>query len=100
MITNALKHGFPPHRGGRLRVTLAVEGDRTCLLAVADDGVGMPEHFDPLRPRGLGLRMVRALTRQLDGHLGHSATPGAVFEVRFPRPAARDSSVQPGPGRA
>ena len=42
LIMNALKHAFPPGRGGRLAI--AVSGtDRRLEVVIADDGIGIPK---------------------------------------------------------
>jgi PAS domain S-box-containing protein len=83
-VTNALKHGFPGERSGciRLRVTIH-EGQ--CELCVEDDGVGLPNGFDPDGIGSLGMQLVTSLTVQLEGRLEiGSATPGAAFKLSFP----------------
>src|SRR5207244_4176277 len=46
LVSNCLRHAFPAGRVGEVRVDLREE-DGQCLLTVADDGVGLPEGFDP-----------------------------------------------------
>lgn len=88
LVTNAYRHAFPDGREGTIRVELATDAD-DWVLAVEDDGVGVsPELLDGKAQGGLGLRLVRALARQLHGELriiqtGRSTT----FEVRFQPPA-------------
>jgi two-component sensor histidine kinase len=78
LLSNALEHGGP-----HIRVELSSEnGD--VLLAIADDGVGIPD--DPAA--GTGLSIVRALVRdELRGTLdlrSEAGTSGTRAEVRFP----------------
>lgn len=81
LLTNAHRHAFP-QGSGQLRVTLS-SSDDTIELEVADDGVG----FDLTRAEragSLGLRLVRALTSQLDGKLALEKAPsGLTARVRF-----------------
>jgi two-component sensor histidine kinase len=78
LLQNAVEHGYPVHSdhegsivvtperlAGRLRVT------------VDDDGVGLPEGFDPDTSVNLGLSIVRTLVE---------SELGGLLEVR-PRPA-------------
>jgi two-component sensor histidine kinase len=67
LLTNALKHAFPEGRGGEVCVALKKRADGTCLLRVADSGVGIPEGFDIDTAPSLGLRLIRSLARQIDG---------------------------------
>jgi PAS domain S-box-containing protein len=83
LVTNALKHAFGGGRGGRIRIGLRRVDDSHGELLVGDDGPGLPVDLDPARVRGLGLRMVRGLVRQIDGSLERVPGDGATFRVRF-----------------
>jgi len=83
LVSNALKHAFP--RG--LCGSIAVEGsvaEKRVLIAVHDDGVGLPENFRPEQSRSLGLRIVQILARQLKGTFDFERTNGSTFRVCFP----------------
>ena len=67
LVTNSLKHAFPGEGGGVVAVELVHKEGGLCELHVRDDGCGLPEAVDSVRSRGLGLRMVRGLARQIDG---------------------------------
>jgi two-component sensor histidine kinase len=65
------------------------------LLSCQDDGVGIPNGFDWKNPRSLGLRIVRILTKQIDGDLTvDSSGRGTRFDLRFP--ATKVESGRPG----
>ena len=68
LVTNALKHAFPDHRKGTIRVTFHATAPGLACLAISDDGVGMPENSG-LDGSGdlLGLKIVKILAQQLDG---------------------------------
>jgi PAS domain S-box-containing protein len=84
LITNALKHAFPQDRIGTINIHLASEADARVLLAVSDDGVGIPDGFDIAGATTLGLQLVTLLVDQLGGELEvHRANP-TRFSVRFP----------------
>ena len=57
LVTNAIKYGE-----GRVLVTLR-RGDPGLLLTVEDRGTGFAEDFDPARPGGLGMRLVKAMAK-------------------------------------
>jgi two-component sensor histidine kinase len=67
LITNAMIHAFPDGRSGELWVTLRRENDDSVLLRVADNGVGLREGLVVESSPTLGLRLIRSLTRQIDG---------------------------------
>ncbi|MEO9230633.1 MAG: histidine kinase dimerization/phosphoacceptor domain -containing protein [Devosia sp.] len=81
-VSNAFKHAFPDGREGTIAITLADEGNGRGLLTIADDGVG----FDPDKPaKGIGQRLIRALTEQLGGQLDMTSTGGgSTFMLSFP----------------
>jgi two-component sensor histidine kinase len=72
LTTNAAKYAYPGKSGGKIRVTLAKEGDSHVALTVGDGGAGLPPGFNPETSKGFGMRIVRALAGQL----------GATFEAR------------------
>jgi PAS domain S-box-containing protein len=93
LVTNAFKYGLKrdpeapaPGRTGAdcdVRVEIgAVEG--RVRVAVIDAGCGLPEGFDPLRPKSLGLRLVSTLTRQVRGELSVDVDRGTRFVVTCP----------------
>jgi|HubBroStandDraft_3_1064219.scaffolds.fasta_scaffold13575_2 PAS domain S-box-containing protein len=83
IVSNAIKHAFPGARQGTVRLILRRETDGSCLLCVADDGVGIPADLDLTAPASLGLRLMRTLARQLDGRIELApARPGGT-EVRL-----------------
>jgi PAS domain S-box-containing protein len=84
LITNAVKYAFPDGRSGKLTVSLRDEGSRV-EICVSDDGIGLPEDFNPAAGGGLGMRIVTALVRQVRGTLSiKSADPGAEFVISIP----------------
>jgi PAS domain S-box-containing protein len=84
LITNAVKYAFPGDREGKVSVELHDHGDRV-VVCVSDNGVGLPEGFDPSAAGGLGMRIVTALVRQVRGTLSiESAKPGAEFVISVP----------------
>lgn len=85
LITNAFKHAYPAGRRGTISVTLYDQGEEWTELAVRDDGVGLPEGFDPGTTASLGMQLVHTLTYQLEGQLSHRSEQGARFSIRFRR---------------
>jgi PAS domain S-box-containing protein len=77
LLSNALKHAFPHHREGTIWLKLQRDAAGQITIRVADNGVGLPPHFDPATKSSLGLRVVRILTQQLQGRFDLLATnPG------------------------
>lgn len=85
LITNALKYGCPADRASTIRVALGTDGE-LYRLSVADDGDGLPKDFSPTVKRGLGMRAIEALAKQLGGRFEiEDKSIGASFAVIFPR---------------
>jgi two-component sensor histidine kinase len=79
LITNAVKHGFPPGDKGQVQVTLRDAGD--LCLEVADNGKGCPKETR----EGVGSLLVGQLTKQLGGTLERiEAHPGCKVTLRVP----------------
>lgn len=85
LITNAVKYAFVGDRTGTIDVILDGQGT-DIAITVGDDGVGLPDGFDPSKSHGLGMRIVTALTRQVRGKLTVLRRPaGAAFLLTLPR---------------
>jgi two-component sensor histidine kinase len=91
LVTNSLKYAFPPGfdcmaaRGEpcTIRVSLAHD-DGPVVLAVADNGCGLPEEFDPLTTKSLGLKLVTFLARhQLRAEIHVHGERGTEFILRL-----------------
>jgi two-component sensor histidine kinase len=82
LVTDSLKHAFPDGRSGRVSVALECAAGKY-RLEVSDDGVGLPQGFDPERDRGFGLNLVSLLVKQLDGELAFESRGGARVAIAF-----------------
>ncbi len=69
LVMNAVKYAHPTAVPTRISVDCKQAPDGTLFVEVADDGVGLPEAFDPSVDGGLGFRVMRALAEQLGGKL-------------------------------
>jgi two-component sensor histidine kinase len=80
LVINALKHGFPEGRGGKIVVSYDAKGD-DWALSVRDDGVGMPADIQATRT-GLGTNIVEALAKQLKAKVCLSDNnPGVLVSI-------------------
>ena len=69
LITNAVKYGT-----GRITVSLEPNPEKGYALSVSNDGPGLPEGFDPADRKGLGMRIIRSLVKQIGGELRNGET--------------------------
>ena len=90
LTSNALKYAFTAKEKGNLSISLKLEKDKLLLLTVCDDGIGIPKKIQFSNTKTLGLRLVRVLTRQLNGKAELKENPyckksrGTMFVFRFP----------------
>jgi two-component sensor histidine kinase len=83
LATNAIKYAYTSAKGV-VWVSLAREAD-VLVASVRDDGCGVPDGFAPENSKGLGMRIVIALTSQLNAELTvRRLDKGTSFEVRVP----------------
>lgn len=75
LVTNAMKYAHPAGTAGRINVSCRLTPMGHLMLEVADDGVGLPEGFNPKTDGGLGMRVVRSLAQQLGAKLEFVSTP-------------------------
>lgn len=89
LMTNAFKYAFPggqPRPGAEgCEIAVSASWDGTAYtLAVADNGVGLPEDFDWKTTETLGLMLVGMLgEHQLQGKVDLDCSNGTKFRLRF-----------------
>jgi len=88
LLINAIKHAFPKDASGTIRVSCRREGADAFLVAVEDDGRGMPSAEKP--SKGLGSRIIGMMVTKLNATMAVSPDgSGTRVEVRIPdQPAA------------
>ena len=89
LVTNALKHAFPPGAPGAIKIAFKVAADGTCTLMVSDNGKGFPPEFDLSKSKSLGMILIDRLTQSLQGKVRIlPGAPGTTVEISFPAPKA------------
>jgi two-component system, sensor histidine kinase PdtaS len=84
VITNSLKHAFPPDLEGTgiLMVSMLADDDDMITLNIGDNGVGCPEGVSP--DETMGLKLIDLLvTKQLKGTVKRTADNGTRYEIQF-----------------
>src|ERR1700689_756945 len=85
LVSNAGKYAYPDCPGGSIWVRLVQPDNNSVLVSVRDEGVGLPVGFDPTAGKGLGLRLVNALSQQLGAQLTRPLSPiGTDCELLVP----------------
>ncbi|MCX7025111.1 MAG: PAS domain S-box protein [Spirochaetes bacterium] len=83
LITDALKHAFPDGRSGSITLTLR-NVDHRAILEIGDDGVGLSPGFTLEAAEGFGLRLVDALSGQIQGSFEFAVAPSIRFRISLP----------------
>ncbi|WP_198320765.1 histidine kinase dimerization/phosphoacceptor domain -containing protein [Azohydromonas aeria] len=94
LITNAQKYALAPRGGGLLTVALESDGPQGLLLTVSDDGPGLPAGFDPARGRGLGMRLVQTLSRQIGATVSFDTPAGGGTRCTIKAPIKKEEAVE------
>jgi len=82
LMSNAVTHGFPDERRGRIVVSLVARKTGHVRLTVSNDGVPLPRGFRPAADR-LGLAIVGNIARNSGGRSWWSRRRGASFHVEL-----------------
>lgn len=83
VVTNSLKHAFDGDQRGLISISLERVDTQRLLLRIADNGRGMPRHFNPRTSQRLGFKIINSLAEQLGGEALFSGDQGTVIEVEF-----------------
>ena len=86
IVQEALTNVFR-HSQARTACVKLIQSENSLLLAVRDDGKGLPEETAQLRPGsiGIGIGGMRERARELGGELRMSnANPGTIVEIVIP----------------
>ena len=86
ILTNSLKHAFPPGRmpaAPAIRLSLQMDAEGVCTLSAADNGVGITG-IDPQQGKTLGLRLMRSLAQQVSAAIHFEGlSPGTRVRLTF-----------------
>ncbi|MBP2045377.1 histidine kinase dimerization/phosphoacceptor domain -containing protein [Methanobacterium aggregans] len=82
LATNSIKHAFPNSMPGTIKIGLYYNNSEFELV-VRDDGIGFQEAINFETTENLGLRLVSALTQQINGTIKLNRINGTEFRVKF-----------------
>jgi two-component sensor histidine kinase len=88
IFINAMKYAHPSGVPLIMAVECASGADGRLVLSISDDGVGLPENFEPGKNHGIGLRIMHSLAAELGGELQmQSSQLGLTFRLSLPAAA-------------
>jgi len=91
LITNSVKYAHPT--GVPVKIDITCRQDTGHLMIeIADDGIGLPENFDPATDGGLGFRIVHSLAAQIGAKVHFDSSPLGT-RVRLDMPVAFDGAA-------
>lgn len=83
LITNTVKYAFPNNRDGVIMLSIKKFNTKV-IIEISDNGIGLPERFDRSKTNSLGLKIVDALVKQINGSLKIENKNGTWCELSFP----------------
>jgi two-component sensor histidine kinase len=88
VFTNAIKYAHPSGVPLVMTVDCNVSGDGRLVLTMTDDGIGLPEGFEPGQNGGMGFQVMRSLAAEIGGELQiQSDDMGLSFRLSLPASA-------------
>lgn len=87
-ITNAIKYAYHGQPDFYIKVSLAQLADDNYVLAIADNGPGLPAGFDTEKGHSMGFSLIRGLSRQLRGKLSLVNDDGLLIKIVFSKAEA------------
>jgi len=89
IIMNAVKHAHPTGIPVEVSIFCGRHADGRTCVEIGDDGIGLPEDFDPKKDGGVGMRLIRQLAASLGADLEiDSDSLGTRFRLTLPRDPA------------
>jgi len=86
LLTNAIKHAFPPDRGAReneISISFAAR-ENAYTLTLSDNGRGIPSDSAQPGDNSLGMKIIQTLVGQLKGTLAFYRNNGTTVRITFP----------------
>ena len=90
LLTNSHKYAFPkeklnPNIKNELLIDVKIEKDEKnkFVFTVTDNGIGLPENFNPNETDSLGLKLVNSIVAQLNGSIEISGKNGTEVKIIF-----------------
>lgn len=82
VITNSFKHAFKNRANGHISILLRKSNDSYQLI-LTDNGIGLPDSFDPTNLHSIGFDLIIGLTRQLGGQIRWESHNGTQIHITF-----------------
>lgn len=90
LLTNSIKHSIKINGKGIIRIEMSDKAGRI-HLTISDNGIGLPESFDFLDQKGMGITIINLLIKQLEADFHFETGDETQFKFTFKK------SAYPGP---
>lgn len=94
ILTNSVKHAAINGRQLRLNIFIS-QDDNTYNILINDNGPGIKPGFSIDRDGRLGMELIKALVKQLDGTMDFYNNDGLTFELRISREKKEEMRWKP-----
>lgn len=81
-VSNSLKYAFPSGRPGHVFITAEQDSDGLSVR-MRDDGVGLPDDFNPEMSSGMGFKIMRALADQIGAEISIDGKAGMDIALKL-----------------
>ncbi len=84
LIINAYKYAFPSNQPGIISIGMQRSGTDRILIAVCDNGIGLPVQYGKEKEGSMGTQIVNLLVEQIEGEISVTNESGTCFRIEFP----------------
>jgi two-component sensor histidine kinase len=82
-ITNSLKYAFPNDKEGIISISFGSTSSNHLLLAINDNGIGLPSGYNVLKPNSMGMNLMRGLSEEIGGQFSLNSQNGTQIAISF-----------------
>ncbi len=83
LLTNSLKYAFDENGLVHVSIAITETAPLNFELIYSDNGPGLSEHINLVKPSTLGLRLIKGLAGQLRGEIDYSFQEKSTFHISF-----------------
>ena len=83
LLTNSLKYAFDENGLVHVSIVIREISPFNFELIYSDNGPGLSEHINLIKPSTLGLRLIKGLAGQLKGKIDYTFQDKSTFRISF-----------------
>lgn len=83
LITNSLKYAFDNIENPIIKIRCVIVREGECQLIIMDNGPGLPDKLEPKSTSSIGLKLIKTMSKQLQGEYSFSNNDGFLFDLLF-----------------